>query len=125
MEDVMDGASPSAPRRTGRWIAYLGLVLLLLALGALIYEFVVGLQFGSYRPIAAGELWFKLHAGSLNVSQAVIQRYVHPMVWDPAIITLLQWPAWSIFGAPGAVLIVLFGPWFRTKGQEHADPSET
>ena len=125
MEDVMDAASPAAPKRAGRWIAYLGLMLLLLALGALVYELVAALQFGSYRPIAAGELWFRLHAGSLNVSQAVIQRYVHPGLWDPAIITLLQWPAWSIFGALGAALIVLFGPWFRAKGQDHAEPSET
>ena len=74
------------------------------------------LERSGYRVIAAGELWFRLHPYSLNLSQAVVQRYIHPGLWDPLIVSILQWPFWSIFGAPGAVLAVLFGPWLRKKG---------
>ena len=54
--------------------------------------------------VPSGEFWFTLHVGSLNLAQAVIQRYIHPALWDPVIDGLLQWPAWSLLGAPGVVL---------------------
>ncbi len=105
--------APLRQWRAGRGLFYLGGLLLGLALLALAYELWSALQGGGYRMIAAGELWFKIHGPSLNLSQAIVQRYIHPVVWDPAIITLLQWPAWSILGALGAVLSILFGPWLR------------
>jgi len=107
--------APTARRGRWHWLAYVGLVLLGLAIAALAYEVWLGSQNGGYRMIAAGELWFKIHGPSLNVAQAVIQRYIHPALWDPGIITLLKWPAWSIFGALGAVLMILFGPWLRAR----------
>jgi hypothetical protein len=39
--------------------------------------------------------------------QAVVQRFLHPLLWDPVIATILQWPAWSLLGAPAAVLIAI------------------
>ncbi len=105
--------APSRQRGSGRWLFYLGALFLGLAFLALAFELWSASQGGGYRMIAAGELWFKIHGPSLNLSQAIVQRYIHPVVWDPAIITLLQWPAWSILGALGAVLMILFGPWLR------------
>lgn len=109
-------AALAGRRGAGRWLFGIGIALLALALTAFIYELMMALNGGSYRVIAAGELWFRLYPYSLNLSQAVIQRYVHPGLWDPVIVGLLQWPFWSIFGAPGAVLAILFGPWMRKKG---------
>lgn len=97
-------------RSVRRWPFSLGIFLLVLALLALLYEILMAVGSGGYQPIAAGELWFKLHPYSLNLSQAVIQRYLLPSLWDPVIISLLQWPAWSIVGAPGAALVFLFYP---------------
>jgi len=117
METAMaTSATPDKEKSRWRWPFTLGLALLALALITFIYEILMALHGGSYRVIAAGELWFRLHPYSLNLSQAVIQRYVHPAVWDPVIVSMLQWPFWSIFGAPGAVLAILFGPWMRNKG---------
>lgn len=118
MEHAMTGQRSTDERSSGvgRWLAIFGLVLLALALTTFAYELLVGLNGGSYRVIASGELWFRLQPTSLNLAQAVIQRYVHPGIWDPVIIGILQWPAWSILGAPGAVLVILFGPWNRKKG---------
>ena len=111
METVMaTTASPGRRTGFGRWLFMLGLLLLALAMIALFYELFAASSNGGYRAIAAGELWFHLHPYSLNLSQAVTQRYLLPALWDPIIISILQWPAWSILGAPGAVLAILFYP---------------
>lgn len=119
MEQSMTGQSATGKRTGGveRWLAIFSLILLALALMTFVYELLVALNSGSYRVIASGELWFRLHPTSLNLAQAVTQRYVHPGLWDPVIVGMLQWPAWSILGAPGAVLVLLFGPsWNRKRG---------
>jgi hypothetical protein len=89
--------------RVGRAI---GWGLIVIALAALGYEALLALESGSWRMIAAGELWYGLHRGSLNLAQAITQRYLHPALWDPIIQGLLSWPAWSLLGAPGVALVV-------------------
>lgn len=88
-----------------RLIAWLLLLATLVAVGA---ELVASLQAGQWTPLAAGELWFKTHTESLNLSQAVIQRYIHPAVWDPGVVTVLLWPVWAVTLIP-AVLFLLIG----------------
>ena len=82
----------------------LGTLFLIVASVALIYEMMMMAGSGSYRMVPIGEFWFSIHVGSLNLIQAITQRYIHPLLWDPVIASLLQWPAWSLFGAPGVVL---------------------
>ena len=89
----------------GRIIGYL---LLLAALAVAARDVFGWADAGSYHAIATGELWFTLHNGSLNLMQAVIQRYIAPSLWDPVIVTVLLWPAWLVFGVPGAVLAAVF-----------------
>jgi streptogramin lyase len=45
-----------------------------------------------------GEVWFTVHSGSLNLSQAVIQRYLSPEIWDPYAIWVLGQSATVFFG---------------------------
>jgi hypothetical protein len=89
-----------------------GWLLIAVAIAALGQELGLALERGAYQPIAAGELWYRLDVTSLNLVQAIVQRYLHPALWDPVIAGLLQWPAWSLLGAPGAALLVAF-PWRR------------
>lgn len=98
---------PVLGKRVLRW---LGAGLLVLALAAFGYELWLALQTGSYRMLAAGELWYALDRGSLNLTQAVVQRYLLPALWDPVIVTVLLWPAWALLGAPGAALLVASVP---------------
>ena len=63
---------------------------------------------GSLVFTAAGELWFNLHDGSLNLIQAVTQRYIFPQLWDPIAVTVLLWPAFLVIGVPGLVLSWVF-----------------
>jgi hypothetical protein len=78
-----------------------------IALIALAYELSAYAETGSYRVIPLGELWFNMHVTSLNLMQAVVQRYLHPFLWDPLITTALQWPAWSLLGASGTILVAV------------------
>lgn len=63
----------------------------------------------TFRLSALGELWYALAPGSLNLSQAVIQRYLWAPLWDPGLITVLLWPAVLVLGGIGLVLLVLGG----------------
>jgi hypothetical protein len=83
-------------------------------------ETVASLQAGGWMPTAAGELWFRLDPFSLNLAQAVVQRYVAPWLWDPGIVTVLLAPAWLVFATPGLLFVWLARParnrrrhWFR------------
>ena len=42
-----------------------------------------------------------MSAASLNLVQAVVQRYLLPALWDPVLVTLLLLPAWIVVGVPG------------------------
>jgi hypothetical protein len=104
--------------RLGRAV---GWVLVFLALAALGYEVLLAIASGSWRMIAAGELWYALDRGSLNFTQAITQRYLHPALWDPILQSVLTWPAWSLLGGPGVALIVaLSGGRSRDEHQEEA-----
>ncbi len=86
-----------------RTIAILRLCAAAAALGWEIYVFS---QAANYRLIAAGELWYQVDVASLNLAQAVVQRYLHPLVWEPVIVTVLNWPLWAVLGVPGLLLYV-------------------
>lgn len=85
----------------------IGWLLVLAALCAAGYEAWLAVEAGAWRPVAAGELWYRLHSASLNAAQAGIQRYVAPWLWDPAITAVLLAPAWLVLGLPGALLLWL------------------
>ena len=84
----------------------LGIALLVVAGLALAHEVRSAAATGDYRVIPASELWFKAHVGSLNLAQAITQRYLHPTLWDPVIVSVLRWPLWSLAGALGAFLLL-------------------
>jgi hypothetical protein len=95
----------AAPAR-GRVAGALGWLLVGVALAALGYEIQLAVQTGVYRMIPAGEVWYRLNAESLNLVQAVVQRHLHPLLWQPVLASVLQWPAWSLFGGPGVALVL-------------------
>lgn len=87
-----------------RFIQFLGLLLLLPAFGALVWDFVALLDSGSFPLSAWGDLWYKLHAPSLNLYQAAVERHLSVTLWDDTLAPLLLLPALLLFGVPGAVL---------------------
>lgn len=80
-------------------------ILALVALAAAVASGVYGLMAGGVL-ISLGELWFKLSPGTLNLMQAVTQRYIAPAVWDPGIVWVLEKPAVAVFGLLALAFIV-------------------
>ena len=80
--------------------------LLLLAAGIVLANDVfTWYRTGALHLSAAGELWYRLDRGSLNLVQAVVQRYVSPRLWDPVIQTVLQFYALLVLAIPGLLLL--------------------
>jgi hypothetical protein len=80
------------------------------ALGFDLWQYVQssGQEMGQgFHLAAAGELWYRLSPGTLNLTQAVTQRYVLPELWDSVLLTVLLWPACLVLGIPGLVLLAL------------------
>ncbi|MCY4546844.1 MAG: hypothetical protein OXC28_00635 [Defluviicoccus sp.] len=100
-------------RRTGnpifRILVWLGAAFLAAGVAALGYELILAVQTGAWRIVPAGQIWFELHNPSLNLAQAIVQRYLHPFLWDPLISGFLQWPLWASLGGVGIALMIVFG----------------
>jgi hypothetical protein len=84
----------------------LGLVLLVLAAGLFGW-------FGLATPLGAAI--FQIAPAFLNTLQAGVQRNLSPWLWDAVFLPVLEWPAWLIPLALGALLVVL-GPGRRRDG---------
>ena len=85
-----------------------GWLLILAALAVLLLHDVWGWhQTGTWRMIPAGTLWFDLHRASLLLAQPAIERHVAVWLWNPVILTILQWPAAAVLGVPGVVLLMI------------------
>ena len=89
----------------GRIIAWILIGCAFMVLG---HDLLQYLDSKSWYSILLGELWFMIAPEGLNLTQAIVQRYITPTLWDPVILTMLLWPAWLVFLVPGLVLLLLF-----------------
>jgi hypothetical protein len=48
-----------------------------------------------------------LHRDSLQLLQPALERHVAVWLWDPVLLTVLQWPFMAVLAAPGLALAVL------------------
>ncbi|RCK27852.1 hypothetical protein TH8_00175 [Thalassospira profundimaris] len=85
----------------------LGWILLFASIAVLVDDSITALQTGSFRLVAAGELWYRLDAGSLNLLQSFIQRYVSSWAWGTLFVPVLLAPALVVLLVPSLVLLVL------------------
>lgn len=83
----------------------IGFILLALGLAAFGWDAAQSTGVRDLHLSAAGELWYALSPATLNLAQAVTQRYVLPWLWDPVMITVLLWPAALVLGVPGLLLL--------------------
>ena len=72
----------------------LGRIFLMIAFGVVALGVLVWLA-GHDVTKSAGELWYVLEPGSLNLSQAIVQRYLHPVIWEVLAVPLLMRPFWE------------------------------
>ena len=85
----------------------IGLWTCALALLALVLDGIRSLAANELVFKSLGTTWFELHNESLNLTQAVIQRNVHPLVWDPVMQNILMMPSWLIAALLGFLFIFL------------------
>jgi hypothetical protein len=85
----------------------IGWMLLLTGAAVLVRDVVAYFQNNLWTPLALGQLWYTLDRSSLNLVQAVIQRYVSPFLWDRVIVALLLCWASAVLLGLGAFVLVL------------------
>jgi hypothetical protein len=96
---------------------FLGYGLLAVAIIAGISDASSSIALSEVRMAPLGKVWFDLSPESLNLAQAVVQRHIHPALWDPAIQEILTWPVWAVFAPLGLLLLWLGSPRRRRRAQ--------
>ena len=86
----------------------IGWIFLLAGGAVLVRDLLVWIDTKHWVPIALGQLWYQLNRSSLNLLQAVIQRYIHPFLWDPIIVSILLSWAFAVLMVLGVLLLVVF-----------------
>jgi hypothetical protein len=81
-------------------------IFFLTGLGLAAWDFLVPVEEDAFRFRLLGEIWYKADPGSLNLLQAVVERYIHPALWDPAFLWLLLRPAALIAGGLALVFLL-------------------
>ncbi len=94
---------------------FFGWFLVAMALIVLGRDLVALIAGESFRFAPLGEVWFKLHAPSLNLLQAGVERRISPDAWDLVLAPALQWPALVFFAVPGILLVLLCRDWGGSK----------
>jgi hypothetical protein len=82
-------------------------------IGLLLLFLAVGL-YAVFGADPLGAVLFRLDPGLLNLVQAVVQRYLLPMIWDDLLLPVLEAPAWVAPAILGGAL-TFFG-WVRARG---------
>lgn len=95
-------------------LTLIGLWTSALALLALVLDGVRSLAANEIVMQSLGATWFELDTASLNLAQAVIQRNVHPILWDPVMQSVLMMPAWLVAALIG-LMFIYFGRKRRPK----------
>jgi hypothetical protein len=85
----------------------IGWIIFLAGLSVLVRDGLVWIDTRHWAPIALGQLWFDLDRSSLNLVQAVVQRYIHPFLWDPVIVTILLCWAFAVLMTLGGLILAL------------------
>lgn len=90
-------------------IRLFGLALMAVAL-VLLADDLVAVEWNGlsgFAPDPLGALIYATVPDWLNATQAFIQRYVWPFLWDPIIQTVLTWWDWAAIGGFGFLLAAL------------------
>src|SRR5580693_5314617 len=102
----------------------IGWIIFLAGLAVLARDVFVWIDTKHWAPIALGQLWFDLNRSSLNLVQAVVQRYLHPFLWDPIIVTVLLWWAFAVLMVLGLLILALSGRRARARAPLSGHPTQ-
>jgi hypothetical protein len=54
---------------------------------------------GAYVMTALGQSWYSVSPSTINLAQALVQRYTLPFLWDPVMVWILTLPGFVVFAA--------------------------
>jgi hypothetical protein len=94
------GAAMIAWRFVG-WVAFLA------GLSVLVRDLILWFDTRVWMPLALGQLWYELDRSSLNLVQAVVQRYASPFLWDRIIVNILLCWVFAALIALGTLILLL------------------
>lgn len=80
---------------------------LLAGLSVLVRDVIAWFDTRVWAPIALGQLWYELDRSSLNLVQAVTQRYISAFLWDRVIVNILLCWAFAALIGLGVVILLL------------------
>jgi hypothetical protein len=86
-------------------LRFLAGVFLLVAVIAAVNDVTRSMAAGTRVPaVSTYDHWSRLAPVTLTAARNAVQRRAHPLVWDPALVSVLQLPAWGLFGLVGTLL---------------------
>jgi hypothetical protein len=85
----------------------IGWIVFLAGLSVLVRDVIAWFNTKIWAPIAIGQLWYELDRSSLNLVQAVTQRYVSPFLWDRIIVNILLCWAFAVLVGLGGLILLL------------------
>ena len=100
-----------------------GWIIFLAGVSVLVWDVLIWIDTKQWAPISVGQLWFDLSRSSLNLVQAVVQRYIHPFLWDPIIVTILLCWAFAVLMMLGLLILALSGRRARRRPSLSRRPS--
>lgn len=92
----------------------LAAIFLMLAVIALGFDVAAWVREGEWMPVPLGQAWYSLDSESLNLAQAVVQRYLSANLWDTLVLPLLTLPTWVVPAALGGFFLFLKLAVFRS-----------
>ena len=101
----------------------IGWIIFLAWVSVLVRDVLVWIDTKHWAPLALGQLWYDLSRSSLNLVQAVVQRYISPFLWDPIIVTILLWWAFAVLMVLGLLILTLSAGRARAKAALSRRPS--
>lgn len=81
---------------------------LLLGIAAGATTAAAGVLLTGSAELDLGTLWHSWAPESLNLTQAITQRYLHPAVWTHGILPVLLMPAAGVFITTAVIAMLLF-----------------
>jgi hypothetical protein len=85
-------------------LRFLAGILLLVAVIAAVNDVTRSMLAAQRLPsVTTYEHWSRLAPSTLTLTRNAVQRNTHPLVWDPALVSVLQLPAWGLFGLLGVL----------------------
>ena len=84
-----------------------GLFLICLAIGVGAKDLFHWYQKADFTLTDLGSFWYWCHSGSLQLLEPAVTRYLSPLLWDPIAVSVLLYPAISVFGLPGLLLVLV------------------